>query len=157
MKKERSNVSKSQKDYAHFLGQLEITDVRIVSAKTDNFASPVPTRDCSVSVRARPSYENASGRIDMFHRYNLTVSAPEVQHPLVKLIVVFCVSYSSQIPMTDEVFDTFKEHSLPLTTWPYFREFTHNMFGRLGWIKLIAPAFTRGVPSSKKRQRDKAK
>lgn len=157
MQKERNSISRFREDYVHFLSQLEIMDVRLVSAKIDNFASSVPTRDCSVSVRTRPSYENAHGRIDMFHRYNLTVSAPEVQHPIAKLIVVFCVSYSSQIPMTDEVFDIFKEHSLPLTTWPYFREFVHNMFSRLGWIRLIPPAFKRGVPSSKKRQRNKAK
>jgi hypothetical protein len=157
MQKEQSNVSRFREDYVHFLSQLEIMDVRLVSAKIDNFASSMPTRNCSVSVRTRPSYENAHGRIDMFHHYNLVVSAPEVQHPIAKLIVVFCVSYSSQIPMTDEVFDIFKEHSLPLTTWPYFREFVHNTFNRLGWIRLIPPAFKRGVSSSKKRQRNKAK
>jgi hypothetical protein len=157
MQKERNNISKFREDYLHFLSQLEIMDVRVVSAKIDNFASSGPIRDCSISVRTCPSYENARGRIDVFHRYNLTVSAPEVGHPLAKLLVVFCVSYSSQIPMTDEAFDVFKEHSLPLTTWPYFREFVHNMFTRLGWIRLIPPAFKRGVPSPRKTQRNKAK
>lgn len=150
MQKERSSGSKFLEDYAHFLSQLEITDVRLVSAKIDNFASSMLPADSSVSVRPRPSYENAEGRIEMFQRYNLTVSAPEMQHPVAKLSVVFCVSYSSQIPMTDEVFDTFKEHSLPLTTWPYFREFVHNMFGRVGWIGLVPPLFKRGVASSQK-------
>jgi hypothetical protein len=157
MQKKRSSASKFREDYLHLLSQLEIMDVRVVSAKIDNFASSGPVHDCSISVRTRPSYENAHGRIDMFHRYNLTVSAPEVGHPLAKLLVVFCVSYSSQIPMTDEAFAVFKEHSLPLTTWPYFREFVHNMFTRLGWIRLIPPAFKRGVPSPKKKQNDRDK
>jgi hypothetical protein len=148
-------MSRFREDYLHFLSQLEIMDVRVVSVKADNFASSEPIRNCSVSVRTRPSYDNARDHIDMFHRYSLTVSAPEVGHPLAKLLVVFCVSYSSQIPMTDEVFAIFREHSLPLTTWPYFREFVHNMFARLGWIKLIPPAFKRGVPNPEKKQSDK--
>jgi hypothetical protein len=157
MQKKRNNISRFREDYAHFLSQLELMDVRVVSAKIDNSVSSAPVSNCSVSVRTRPSYENVRDRIDMFCRYNLTVSTPEVQQPVAKLLVVFCVSYSSKIPMTDEIFDVFKERSLPLTTWPYFREFVHNMFGRLGWIRLIPPAFKRGVPNSKKTQRDKAK
>ena len=150
MQKKRSSSSRFREDYAQFLGQLEIKDVRLVSAKIDNFASSMPPRNASVSVRTRPSYENAKGRIDMFHRYNLTILAQETPRPVAKLSVVFCVSYSSQIPMTDEIFDTFKEHSLPLTTWPYFREFVHNTFGRLGWIGLVPPAFKRGVLAPRK-------
>lgn len=149
-KRERSTGPRFRQDYARFLGQLEILDVRVISAKIDNFASSKPSLDFSVKVRTRPSYENADGRIEMFHRYNLAVLAPEMQHPAAKLSVVFCVSYSSQVPMTDQVFDIFKERSLPLTTWPYFREFVHNMFGRVGWIGLVPPAFKRGVLAPKK-------
>lgn len=150
MQKKRSSSSRFQEDYLHFLGQLGITDVRLISAKIDNFAFPMPSRNYSVNVRTRTSYENAKGRIDMFHHYNLRILAQETQRPVAKLSVAFCVSYSSQISMTDEIFNTFKEHSLPLTTWPYFREFVHNTFSRMGLLGLVPPAFTRGVLAPKK-------
>jgi len=150
MQKKRSSHDRFLEDYARFLGQLEITDVRIVSAKIDNFTPSMPPRNASASVRTRPSYKNSKGCIDMFHRYNLTILAQGTPSPVAKLSVVFCVSYSSQIPITDEMFDAFKEHSLPLTTWPYFREFVHNMFGRVGWMRLIPPAFKKGVIVPKK-------
>ena len=150
MQKKRSSSSKFREDYLQFLGQLEITDVRLVSAKLDNFAFPMPSRHYSVNVRTRTSYENAKGRIDMFHHYNLRILAQGTQRPVAKLSVVFCVSYSSQIPMADEIFDIFKEHSLPLTTWPYFREFVHNTFSRMGWLGVVTPAFKRGVLSPQK-------
>lgn len=145
----RSRQAKIVRDYAHFLGQLELVDVRLVSAKMDNFAHTLPPSDARITVRARPWYENAKGRIDMFHRYNLTVLGPQMQNPAAKLSAVFCTTYSSEIPMNDEIFNIFRERSLPVITWPYFREFVHNTFGRAGWIGLVAPAYKRGVEHRK--------
>lgn len=145
MNKKRSSTFKFEENYLRFLGQLEIADVRLVSAKIDNIAYSTPPTNASVTVRTRPSYQNSEGVIDIFNRYNLTVKEDQTQRAVAKLSLVFCVTYSSQIPMTDAIFDTFKEHSLPVTTWPYFREFVHNTFARVGWIRLIPPAFKRGV------------
>lgn len=144
-REKQSNPVKRATDYAHFIEQLQIIGVRLVSAKIDNFGYPKPPSDSRINVSARPWYENAEGRVEVFQRYNLTVSDTQGQHPAAKLSVVFCMTYSSEIPMTDEIFRTFKENSLPLTTWPYFREFVHNSFARMDWIGLVAPAYKSGV------------
>ena len=145
IEKKQNNRVKRTMEYAHFIKQLEITGARLVSTKIDNLGYPNPPSDPRINVHARSWYNNTESQVEIFHRYNLTVWDTQVQHPAAKLSVVFCMTYSSEIPMTDEIWHSFKKSSLPLTTWPYFREFVHNSFARMDWIGLVAPAYKSGV------------
>ena len=85
-------------------------------------------------------YENRDGKIEVFNRYNVRV-LEKGKELKAKLSVTFCVTYNSKIPMTDELFEEFKDSNLPLNTWPYFREFVHSGVLRMGWPPFIAPIF----------------
>jgi hypothetical protein len=41
--------------------------------------------------------------------------------------------------MTDEMFGVFSKTSLPLNTWPYFREFANSIMTRMGLPGVVLP------------------
>jgi len=47
----------------------------------------------------------------------------------------------SKEKFTDEFFDVYKEVSLKLNTWPYFREFVNNITSRMNIPPLTIPFF----------------
>lgn len=54
----------------------------------------------------------------------------------------FTISYykHSDMIITKEFFDVFKELSLPTIVWPYFREYIQNMVSRTGLPPFVLPA-----------------
>lgn len=127
--------------YNDFVRQVDINDIRIVSARLDNLDYSYFPYSLAVSWRTRTWYENKEEEFDAFHRYNVTISNKETKEAKAKLSVTFCVTYSSKLPLNDEIFNIFSKRNLILNTWPYFREFTHNIIGRMGWPPLIAPTY----------------
>jgi hypothetical protein len=88
-----------------------------------------------------------------FHRYDVTVKDDKGKKRLALVSVTFAVYYVSKIPMTDQIFEKFCQLNLPLNTWPYFREFTHNSLARMNLPEVIAPAFVLpGMPKAKKKR-----
>ena len=140
-RKKKDDILQKRKIYNDFIGQIEIIDVRLMSAKIENLGSMDYPSSAGIRVRRKAGYENREGGFDCSQRYNMTVTDTEKKKAAAKLSVVFSVAYTSGIPMSDELFNIFEEINLPLNTWPYFREFAHNSFGRMNWLGLIAPTY----------------
>lgn len=146
---ERSDTAKNIKDYNDFVGQIEIVDVCLISAKIDNFGYAKSYSEMEFGVREKSWYENRENHIDAFHRYNLTAKDAEGRQTIAKVSMTFVATYRSEVAMTDEIFQTFKERNLPLNTWPYFREFAQGSFARMGWTGVVAPVHKIVVSRSK--------
>jgi hypothetical protein len=129
--------------YNKFVNQINIIDLRIVSAKIDNLGCETLPDAHSISHKVTSWYENNENKssFNAFQRYNLSIVNKETRKKVVKLLVSFCVTYSSKIPMSDEYMSIFENTSLQLNTWPYFREFTHNSLSRMGLPSVVAPSY----------------
>ncbi len=131
----------SFKEYNNFVKQIEIDDIRIVSAQVHIFDYSYFPTSAEVKWRIQASYESAEGQFNVSHRYNVTILDKETKGAKAKISVTFYVSYSSKIPISDDLFAIFKVRNLPLNTWPYLREFVHNATMRMGWPHFIAPTY----------------
>lgn len=129
-----------QHKYNTFIKQLDIEDIRLTSAKIENLDCYYSPSAAEVRWRMAASYENREKKIEVFHRYNVRV-LEKGKELKAKVGIVFCVTYKSKLPMTDKLFEQFKDQNLPVNTWPYFREFVHNTVLRMGWPPFIAPTF----------------
>ena len=67
---------------------------------------------------------------------------PGVVNKLFAVSGEFTISYykHSDMIITKEFFDVFKELSLPTIVWPYFREYIQNMVSRTGLPPFVLPA-----------------
>lgn len=137
----KQNKVLSRKEYNNFIRQIEIDDIRIVSAQVNILDSSYFPSSAEVKWRMKASYENAEEQFNVSHRYNVTIRDKETNEDKAKISVTFYVVYSSKIPINDDLFSIFKERNLPLNTWPYFREFVHNITLRIGWPPFIAPTY----------------
>lgn len=129
------------KEYNNFVKQIEIDDIRIVSAQVHILDYSYSPTSAEVKWRTQVSYKSAKGQFNVSHRYNVTILDKETRKAKAKISVTFYVSYSSKIPVNDDLFEIFKVHNLPLNTWPYLREFVHNITMRIGWPPFIAPTY----------------
>jgi len=131
----------SFKEYNNFVKQIEVDDIRMVSAKVDILDYSYSPSSAEVKWRTKASYEQVEEQFNVFHRYNVTIWDKETKEAKAKISATFLVSYSSKIPISDDLFEIFKVRNLPLNTWPYLREFVHNAIMRMGWPPFIAPTY----------------
>lgn len=151
MKKETKQIDINQKvkEYNNFINQIEIVNVYLISAKIDNLSHEEPSSGVEFGIRERSWYENRKNYIDCYHRYILTAKDDAEGQKVALVSITFVAVYQSEIPMSNEIFQTFKERNLPLNTWPYFREFVQSSFMRMGWTAVVVPVYNIIVSRSK--------
>jgi len=146
-KSRRSNPAEaSARAYAAFVGQIELLDVWLRSARVANEHGPVTPDHVSIHVESNADWMTTDAGFRAFQAYRLWFQGFDVLFAEVE--VAFGLEFSSQEPMTDEIFGTFSEFNLPLNTWPYLREFVATTTGRMGWTAATLPTFKVGTRSS---------
>ena len=126
--------------YNSFIKNLDIEDIRLLSATIQNIDCYYFPSSAEVRWKMTASYENRENKIEVFQCYNVRI-LEKGKELKAKIAINFHLTYNSKIPMPQEFFDRFKNQNLPLNTWPYFREFVHNAVIRMGWPPFIAPSF----------------
>lgn len=139
-------------DYAAFIGQIEISEIRLVRGSFEDLAGAERPAATRIEIKTRADYENQEGEFEVSHRYDMKVRAADSKKLLAKMSVVFAVTYASARPLNDQLFEVFQTVNLPVNTRPYFREFAHNCFARMNWPQVIAPAFKVGARTTRSKQ-----
>jgi len=138
-------------EYNNFIKQIDLIDIRVLTAKIDNLGCEELPSSNRINYTTESWYENKEKQSEFhaFQRYNVTIKDIDKKNrkKVAGLSVTFCVIYSSKILMSEDLFTIFAESNLPINTWPYFREFTHSSFSRMGWVKIVAPAYKIKRPS----------
>ncbi len=137
-------------DYNDFINQLDIYNISVESSRMKKYDCDEMPEHFRVTINMTANYENDEDQAIVFihQTYTLTLKDEGTKKNVAKLTVTFCVEYSSDIPMSDEHMDVFVDTNLPLNTWPYFREYSHNSLARMGFMDVIAPV-VRGLSHKK--------
>jgi len=137
--------SKSKEDfqvlYSQFIDGLKLQEIYLKSANINyleevNFKKPV-----LIKTKASARLETLPGNVlKVIQKYNFVAkSKGEEETTYLRISCEFVVHYDSKIKPNAEVFDVFKNYTLRLNTWPYFREFVHNSIARMNLPPMIAP------------------
>lgn len=127
--------------YTEFIKQLDIKNIRLVDLKLTKVDLDYTPELSGVNWKASARYENIKDKINIFHTYGVKISEKASDQLKAQLSMTFCVTYSSNIQMNDEIFKLFIKRNLPINTWPYFRELTQSITLRIGWPAFIAPKY----------------
>ncbi|GAI92670.1 unnamed protein product [marine sediment metagenome] len=92
----------SFREYNNFVKQIEIDDLRIVSAQVKLLDYSYLPSSTEVKWRTMASYEKAEEQFNVSHRYNVTILDKETSEAKAKISVTFFVVYSSKIPISDD-------------------------------------------------------
>lgn len=73
------------------------------------------------------------------HSYELVASSGPRKDFALKIECAYNLSYRADKELPEEFFQIFMKRNVPVNTWPYFREFVHNITIRMGLPPLTLP------------------
>ncbi len=131
MKKEKLSTNL----YNEFISGLNLIGIKLIYSKAEikeDFSPPA-----QIYIDQKKSYKKLDdNRFIVKHEYKLTGKKKDSEEGI-SIDVIYYITYKSKIPMTKKIFSVFSEISLPMHTWPYFRQFVHEMTVRMGLPPLI--------------------
>ncbi len=127
-------------EYNAFISRLGLDGLRLSRLEVDAPHAYVPGRQLAPHTDAA-SAEYVRMENGFVVTYDLVFEGryEAEAEPAVRIAARFEVSYSSDSPVTDAIFEVFRNTSLPLNIWPYFRELVHTALARVGWPVLVLP------------------
>ncbi|MGV2384308.1 MAG UNVERIFIED_CONTAM: hypothetical protein LOD86_03430 [Thermobifida fusca] len=135
----------SPDEYSAFIQQIELQDIWLREARVTNNLGPQTPEQSTLKFEVDATWEPLPGGFRALHRYRVLFETTD--ELLAEIDVTFGVDFTSDIPMTDEIFAIFQDVNLPVNTWPYLREFVATVMSRMGWAIFTIPAFKTGITS----------
>jgi len=129
-------------NYRNLLKKLNLESVRLI--KSDSVLNLDNKSDGSVNIKDKVKIKETPEHIVLIdHTYILTVKAENTDSMFLKLSATFQLLFSIDFDYNEEFFDIYKNISLPLTTYPFFREFVFNTTARMNIQPLTLPLIIR--------------
>jgi preprotein translocase subunit SecB len=113
-------------EYKKFIEGLNLAEIKLTYANVsieETFKLPA-----SINIKDKSSYKNLKdNKAKISIEYVLNAAPKGQEKSGFKIEVHYDLVYSVKTPMDDKIFKIFSETSLRIQTWPYFRQFVHQM------------------------------
>lgn len=145
----------SDAQYAKFVEGVELRDIWLNEAHIEKHTIPIRVLPLVAEIETRAQWVGEESTFLVIHGYRirvlkdeqLIVSEPDLsQEEIATIIAEFGLTYTTNLEVSEEIFERFREVNLLLNSWPYMREFVSSTLARMGLDALIIPAFKVRVP-----------
>lgn len=130
----------SPETYGKILDGIELDDIALIklnsSINQDNLSASM-----KISIKDVSAFVNDEQGFKVENKYTL-LSKKENKIGL-KIEAVYLISFKSIATIDDDFFDIYKSMSLPLITWPFFRELVYSITSRTSIPPLTLPLIKR--------------
>ena len=130
-------------EYRRILTGLDLLDISL--SRSEGFSNKDPKitfLKLNVNISDNSNFTlTEDGFVDIIHSYKLKAVDPESETVFLAVNATFNVRMKSTEPFTKDFFEIYKDLSLQINTWPYFREFVQNMTSRMNIPSLTLPLF----------------
>lgn len=134
----------SPEEYRKILAGVNLIEISLKESKTFINKDIKPTTDLEISIKDESHFEKeGDGVINILQRYELDARKPKSKSRYVQISLTFLLRMNSKEPFTEDFFSIYKEVSLQLNTWPFFREFVHSMTSRMNIPPMTLPLLKR--------------
>lgn len=117
--------------YNKFIDGLNLLEIKLIYSEAkieEDFFPPA-----EVETEEKKSYKTLKeGKFVVTHEYKLKGRENGKKEAGFYINVIYKVIYQSKTSITKKIFGVFSEISLPLHTWPYFRQFVQEMTSKMG-------------------------
>jgi hypothetical protein len=141
----------SQDDYGAFIQGLELQNVLILETQAKRIAFPEQDAELGVEVKVlRTKCKSYADGFSVTATYELQVTQQPATDEEKEAIaptafgtfrVAFELVYTSQVSLSDALFEVFKTYNLPLNVWPYVRQHVHQQSVLMGLPALVLPVY----------------
>ena len=119
--------------------QLENVLVKNINAKIDH---EILKEGLKINIKDNASYSLKDDGFIVEDKFSL-YSRDKDRKIAIKIECTYVLSFTSSCTITEEFFDIYKEISLPLNVWPFFREFVNSITSRMNIPPLTLPLLIR--------------
>lgn len=134
----------SPEEYSNILSSISLTQILLndCSAKKHEVKSKGGAIDLDISMKL--GFDQNASEVSFITTYKLEgVKRSEgTDEKVFTITTSFLLSYmkTKEVEVTKEFVNVFKNNSIELVSWPYFREFVQNMISRMGFPPLTLPS-----------------
>jgi preprotein translocase subunit SecB len=132
-------------EYSAFIQGLEIRQVFLLRASSERLSFPEPDAKLSFDFPEATAelarFDDKSGFIACLqYTVDLMSKVDDAESQrFASISVSFEAIYNTKTPITDEIFETFKDINLKMNIWPYVREYVQSATMKMGLPGLILP------------------
>lgn len=132
----------SPKDYNAFIAKLDLESIRLARLEITALHAYAAGRPLIPFISTdRTEYVGAEQAFVVSCDLRFEGRYEDEAEPVISVAARFEIGYNADRPMTDAIFTIFKQTSLQLNTWPYFRELVQSSLARAGWPVLVLPVY----------------
>jgi len=125
------------KEYNQMMKQLDLVSVFLKDIKVTHYSHEMKGKNSyTFKERVRMVEHDA---VHALVEVEYTLTAKSGGKRLIRLVAKYRTVFGTEKELTKEFFTIYNAASLPLQTFPYFRELTNSMFSRTGLPPLILP------------------
>lgn len=140
MTKKKNQVT--PEEYSEFIEGLNLIQIRLKSSKIDTYADSFDIGEVDLEITRENSYESIDGgaAFKAFQTLELGITNKKDKEEVIgTLEAVFCLDFTTDIPINSDYFQIFASHNLTFNLWPYWREFVQSSMSRASWPQLTVP------------------
>ena len=128
-------------EYSTILDDIELQSLYL--KKLDSFISHDQISEgMSIVIKDNSTFSNTDEGFNVESRY--TLNAKNQQKKIViKIDCIYGIIFKSSKNITDSFFEIYKDMSLPLNVWPFFREMVNSITSRMNIPPLTLPLIKR--------------
>lgn len=119
--------------------QLENILIKNINAKIDH---EILKEGLKININDKSSYTETEDGFVVEDKFSLS-SLNKDRKIALKIECTYILSFTSSCKITQDFFDVYKEISLPLNVWPFFREIVNSMTSRMNIPPLTLPLLKR--------------
>jgi hypothetical protein len=134
----------SPEEYRKILTGINLIEISMKESKTFVNKDVKSATDLAISIKDESHFEqDKDGIINISQQYELDARKPKSKSRYIQISLTFLVRMNSKEPFTEDFFSIYKEVSLHLNTWPFFREFVHSTTSRMNIPPMTLPLLKR--------------
>ncbi|HFE63776.1 MAG TPA: hypothetical protein ENK14_05070 [Caldithrix sp.] len=131
----------SPEEYRRILDGIELKNILISNIKAD-LKHELLTEGMKIVIKDDAQYEMREDDFIIKNKYILTAKN-QANKIALKIECVFIVVFETKYEITDGFFEIYKDLSLPLNVWPFFRELVNSTTARMNIPPLTLPLLKR--------------
>jgi len=130
-------------EYRELLKKLKLIDIFLINCKC-TLNPDIHKMDLStlgpLNIKQKTKQPQSEGNIiKLNHIYQLNIVDPESKEKLIDFHVEYTVTFQINFKFNSEFFEIYSEVTLPINTYPFFREFIYSTISKMGLPPLTLP------------------
>ena len=128
--------------YRKLLKELELIKIRMIKSNCTLNYKDGELQPVQISEKTQVN-QIENGKVEIIQSYKLTAKFDKSEEIFINISASYQLQFLIKFEYNEDFFDIYKKISLPLTTFPFFREYIFNITSRMNIPPLTLPLVVR--------------